>query len=75
VKADRSQPGFEVGETYHANVVFVGGAAVVAGMVLEVTDAELAGIDEYERVFDYARIVAQLASGRTAWVYRHVESK
>lgn len=40
----------------------------VAGMILEVTPAELAAADTYE-VSDYERVEAQLASGRKAWVY------
>lgn len=40
----------------------------VAGVVFEITSAELASSDEYE-VDDYARVEAQLASGLTAWVY------
>ena len=40
----------------------------VAGAVFEVTDEELAHADKYE-VADYKRVLAPLASGRTAWVY------
>jgi gamma-glutamylcyclotransferase (GGCT)/AIG2-like uncharacterized protein YtfP len=40
----------------------------VAGMVFEITAAELAAADAYE-VADYKRIAAPLASGVTAWVY------
>jgi gamma-glutamylcyclotransferase (GGCT)/AIG2-like uncharacterized protein YtfP len=38
-------------------------------MVFEITDAELASVDEYEAVFFYKRVTARLASGRHAWVY------
>jgi gamma-glutamylcyclotransferase (GGCT)/AIG2-like uncharacterized protein YtfP len=72
--AEHSQVASETGEA-HANVLFVGGTGGVAGMVFDVTEEELARIDEYEMAFSYARIVAKLASGRRAWVYRHVESK
>lgn len=41
----------------------------VAGTVFEVTDAELAATDAYELDAEYARIEAELASGRSAWVY------
>ncbi|MFN8574228.1 MAG: gamma-glutamylcyclotransferase family protein [Gemmatimonadaceae bacterium] len=42
--------------------------ARVPGMALEVTDQELAIADRYEPV-EYRRVVANLASGRQAWVY------
>ena len=40
----------------------------VPGMVFQITAAELAAADSYE-VSDYKRVSAQLASGKTAWVY------
>jgi gamma-glutamylcyclotransferase (GGCT)/AIG2-like uncharacterized protein YtfP len=40
----------------------------VPGMVFEITAAELTAADAYE-VADYKRVSAQLASGKTAWVY------
>ena len=41
----------------------------VAGTVFEITDAELEAADAYEREAEYTRVVAVLASGRSAWVY------
>jgi gamma-glutamylcyclotransferase (GGCT)/AIG2-like uncharacterized protein YtfP len=38
-------------------------------MVFEITDAELARVDEYEASAFYKRVTARLASGREAWVY------
>lgn len=59
--------------THHANVVETGNEEDhVPGMALEITDAEFAGVDAYERASSYRRIVARLASGRQAWVYVHV---
>lgn len=59
-----------LGMTYYVNVLFTGHRADrVAGMVLELTDAELAAADEYERSAEYVRVAATLASGRQAWVY------
>ena len=56
----------------YANVKFTGdGESRVPGMVFEVTDAELARIDEYELRFGYERVVAMLASGKETWVYAH----
>lgn len=43
----------------------------VAGMAYEVTDAELAAADDYERLAGYARTSVHLDSGRQAWVYLH----
>ncbi len=40
----------------------------VEGAVLALTDHELAGADEYERVA-YERVEVRLASGRNAFVY------
>jgi gamma-glutamylcyclotransferase (GGCT)/AIG2-like uncharacterized protein YtfP len=42
--------------------------AHVDGMVLEISEAELAAADEYE-VDDYRRISVPLRSGAAAWVY------
>ena len=60
------------GLTHYQNAVGTGRAgASVPGMAVEVTDAELATADEYERQAGYARIAVVLASGRPAWVYGH----
>ncbi len=57
------------GKTHHPIVRRTGDAADrVAGTVFEVADEELAHADKYE-VSDYKRVLAPLASGRTAWVY------
>jgi gamma-glutamylcyclotransferase (GGCT)/AIG2-like uncharacterized protein YtfP len=59
-----------LGKTHHANVQFNGSEdSSVPGIVFEITDAELARVDEYEAAFLYKRVVAVLASGRRAWVY------
>jgi gamma-glutamylcyclotransferase (GGCT)/AIG2-like uncharacterized protein YtfP len=58
------------GRSHHANVTFNGRpASRVAGTAFEVTDAELAAADAYERTAGYERISVTLASGRQAWVY------
>lgn len=41
---------------------------VVAGMVFEITQAELEKADEYE-VDDYRRTLATMRSGTQAWIY------
>jgi gamma-glutamylcyclotransferase (GGCT)/AIG2-like uncharacterized protein YtfP len=41
----------------------------VAGMVFEVTEADLAAADRYEERASFARIAGTLASGKQAWVY------
>ena len=41
---------------------------LVEGVVLELTDDDLAAADRYE-VDDYVRVAVRLASGETAWLY------
>jgi len=58
------------GKTQHANVTFNGRHdSRVSGTVFEITDAELAAADQYERLAAYTRVAAMLASGKQAWVY------
>ena len=64
-----------LGKTHHANATFNGNEqSRVPGTVFEITDAELANVDEYERPFFYERVTARLASGRQAWVYVHTRN-
>ena len=58
------------GRTHNANVrrTTRPGASVV-GMALEVTVAELAAADAYERTWSYGRAAVTPASGAEAWVY------
>lgn len=57
------------GKTHHPIVKFTGSPDDrVAGTAFEVSDEELANADRYE-VSDYKRVAADLASGRSAWVY------
>jgi tetratricopeptide (TPR) repeat protein len=54
----------------YANAKFNGNAdSRIAGMVFEVTEAELARADAYEGPSDYRRLIVELASGKQAWVY------
>jgi gamma-glutamylcyclotransferase (GGCT)/AIG2-like uncharacterized protein YtfP len=58
------------GRSEHMNLHFNGNPnARFAGTVLELTDAELAEADRYEKLAAYARREVKLASGRTAWAY------
>ena len=58
------------GRTHNPNPVFTGrGESRVSGTALEVTDAELAAADAYERPDAYVRIAVTLASGAQAWMY------
>nr|WP_205864740.1 gamma-glutamylcyclotransferase family protein [Planctomonas sp. JC2975] len=41
---------------------------LVDGVVLELTDDDLAAADEYE-VDDYTRVAVTLSTGETAWLY------
>lgn len=72
MKIDDPQVAATLGKTHHDNVQFTGNNdSRVPGMVFEITNAELASVDEYEAPFHYERVVAPLASGRQAWVYVH----
>ena len=58
------------GRTHNANATFTGrDDSRVSGTVFEISDAELAAADEYERLAAYKRIAAMLASGKQTWVY------
>ena len=65
-----------LGRTHHANAVF-GGCADnrVPGIAFEISDAELAATDRYEREDGYERIAVTLASGLEAWVYVDAQSR
>ena len=72
VKIEDPQVVATLGKTHHANAKFNGNeGSRVPGMVFEITDAELTGVDEYEDTFFYRRVVARLGSGEQAWVYVH----
>jgi len=59
-----------IGKTHHANVTFNGrNDSRVSGAVFEITDAELAAADQYERLAAYKQVTAKLASGKEVWVY------
>ena len=67
-------PGFvkvvQHGERQLANVIRSNLAQrAVPGKVFEISAAELAAADEYERADAYTRILVQLSSGIEAWVY------
>jgi len=58
------------GKTHHPNVTFNGrDESRVRGTAFEITDAELASADHYERLGGYKRIAVVLASGKQAWLY------
>ena len=58
------------GKAIHANVVRdEREGSRVPGVVLEITEHELALCDDYEKPARYVRVLATLASGRKAWVY------
>jgi gamma-glutamylcyclotransferase (GGCT)/AIG2-like uncharacterized protein YtfP len=63
------------GKTHHDNVTFNGrGDSRVSGTAFEITEAELAAADVYERTAAYKRIAVKLASGKQAWVYVDAQS-
>ena len=57
------------GHSPHANVIRAAETIRVVGTAFEITDAELAVADEYERRDRYVRVTGRLASGRDTWVY------
>ena len=70
VKIEDPEAVARTGKPHHANVTFNGrDDSRVSGTAFEITDAELAAADRYERVDGYRRIAARLASGRQTWVY------
>ena len=72
VEIDDPRVAATLGMTHHANVTkSKDDRSRVAGMVFEVTEAELVRIDGYEAPFAYARLLAPLGSGGRAWVYAH----
>jgi gamma-glutamylcyclotransferase (GGCT)/AIG2-like uncharacterized protein YtfP len=73
VKIEEPDVATALGKTHHANAVFRGGNYHVSGTVFEVTEAELARVDEYEAAYRYERVAAVLASGRQAWVYVYAQ--
>ena len=64
-------PGFERSRAGdHENARFTGRTEDrVQGTVFEITEAELAAADEYEKQAAYIRIEATLASSKHAWLY------
>ncbi|GAB3805669.1 gamma-glutamylcyclotransferase [Humibacter antri] len=48
-------------------------ADIVEGVVLELTDDDLAAADDYE-VDDYTRVAVTLSTGETAWLYVDAET-
>jgi hypothetical protein len=60
------------GLSHHANARYTGlRNHCVDGTVFDVTEAELAAADAYERGSGYTRVPVTLASGVSAWVYVH----
>jgi gamma-glutamylcyclotransferase (GGCT)/AIG2-like uncharacterized protein YtfP len=75
VKINDAKIEAELGTEYYASVTFNGkDASRVDGTVFEITDAELAAADRYEKASNYVRGAATLASGRQAWIYADARS-
>ena len=63
------------GKTHYANAAYTGSIdSCVSGTAFEITDAELAAADEFERPANYKRIAVTLRSGKRAWVYVEASS-
>ena len=62
------------GATHHRNFQSTGVASdVVEGAVFAVTKQELEQADEYEKAAGYGRVLVQLESGVSGWVYLYPE--
>ena len=58
------------GMTHYNNIVYTGNKGdVINGTVFTITETELKQADEYEAADDYERMLIELESGKTAWVY------
>ena len=54
----------------HLNAAFTGRPEDrIAGLVFEITEADLSSADQYEQRASFARVAGTLASGKQAWVY------
>jgi gamma-glutamylcyclotransferase (GGCT)/AIG2-like uncharacterized protein YtfP len=72
VAVPKSHKAAAAGLTHYANVEDApGSGSRVPGVVLELTEPQIAVCDAYEKDADYVRVPAILASGRRAWVYRY----
>lgn len=61
------------GATHHRNVQFTGiDSDLVEGTVFTVTRKELEQADAYEDDADYKRMLVQLRSGVSAWIYLNI---
>jgi gamma-glutamylcyclotransferase (GGCT)/AIG2-like uncharacterized protein YtfP len=69
--------GFERSTSHgHLNVKPTGRAEdLVAGLVYEITDAELTSADRYEERAEFARITGTVASGKQVWLYVYFGSR
>jgi gamma-glutamylcyclotransferase (GGCT)/AIG2-like uncharacterized protein YtfP len=64
------------GKTHHPMATFSGVASEqIAGMVFEVTQAELEQADRYETDPAYQRFETRLLSGAQAWVYADARAR
>ena len=63
------------GMTHYNNIIYTGNKSdVINGTVFTVTETELKQADEYEAYDDYERMLIELASGKTAWVYHYANN-
>ena len=60
----------ETGMTHHQNITYTGNLSdTIQGMVFIITETELKQADKYEEPANYTRILVELKSGKSAWVY------
>lgn len=62
------------GMTHYNNILYTGNESdQINGTVYIITGDELKQADEYESADDYGRIMLQLKSGNTAWVFHYAK--
>jgi len=63
------------GITQYNNITYTGNKSdVISGTVFTITETELKQADEYETADDYERILIELKSGKTAWIYHYTNN-
>jgi len=63
------------GMTHYNNIIYTGNTSdVISGTVFAITEAELKQADKYEAADDYERMLIELKSGKTAWVYHYTNN-
>lgn len=64
------------GMTHYNNILYTGNNSdVIKGTVFAITETELKGADEYEALDGYERMLIELKSGKSAWIYHYANNQ